>query len=106
LIIGYQHGVYQSVFEMVGEFGVSAERVAKRAVGRLQKLLLANVCVEEHLADQLLLPMLLAGQGSYTTTEPSLHTKTNIQVINLITGVEIQYKPLDGRGWQIVLNRH
>ena len=37
--------------------------------------------MDEHLADQLLLPLALAGGGSFTTTKPSLHTWTNIAVI-------------------------
>jgi RNA 3'-terminal phosphate cyclase (ATP) len=37
--------------------------------------------VAEHLADQLLLPMALAGEGSFTCCEISSHTTTNAGVI-------------------------
>lgn len=94
-----------SVFEMVGELGVSAERVAKRAAGRVNKFIHAEAAVEEHLADQLLLPIALAGSGSFTTTKPSLHTTTNIEVIKLILGVEIQIEQLNDVLWKVYLEK-
>jgi len=39
------------------------------------------VPVGEHLADQLLIPLALAGAGSFLTTPLSLHATTNIHVI-------------------------
>lgn len=103
LILRLQHNAYSSVFERVGEFGTSAEKVAKRTVGKLNKLLRSGATVEEHLADQLLLPMCLAGSGRYTTTEPSLHTRTNIQVINQITGIDIRLDRITADKWSISL---
>lgn len=103
LIVRFDHQTHSSVFERVGEFGVSAERVAKRTVGNLKKLLRAGVSVEEHLADQLLLPMILAGKGCFTTTEPSLHTLTNIDVIKQFTGIEIGVRQLDDCKWELAL---
>lgn len=99
-------GSHCSVFERVGELGTSAENVAKRTAGRLLKLLSAAVAVEEHLADQLLLPMLLAGRGVFTTTQPSLHSKTNIEVIRQITGSRIETEQLSQTSWRISLNEN
>lgn len=104
LIIRWQHQCHSSVFERVGEFGTSAEKVAKRTVGKLKKSLRTGVLVEEHLADQLLLPMVLAGVGKFTTTEPSLHTNTNIQVIKQVTGFDIKVKPYNSEVWELSLN--
>jgi RNA 3'-terminal phosphate cyclase (ATP) len=94
-----------SVFEMVGELGVSAERVAKRAAGRVNKFIHAQAAVEEHLADQLLLPIVLAGSGSFTTTKPSLHTKTNIDVIKQVLGIEIQVEQINDVLWKVYLEK-
>lgn len=47
-----------------GERGVPAERVAGRAVREMQAYLDAGVPVGEHLADQLLLLLALAGSGA------------------------------------------
>ena len=90
-----------SLFEQTGEVGVSSERVAKRCTGRVKKFLKAGAAVEEHLADQLLIPMALAGGGEFTTTEPSLHTKTNIDVIQNFLDINIQVYPEADGLWRI-----
>jgi RNA 3'-terminal phosphate cyclase (ATP) len=69
------------VFTGFGTKGVSAEAVAERAIQQARRYLAANVPVGEYLADQLLLPMAMAGGGSFLTHLPSEHTKTNMQVI-------------------------
>ncbi len=69
------------VFTGFGERGRSAEEVARFAVAAARTWLDANVPVDEHLADQLLIPMALAGGGIFRTTQPSLHTTTNVEVI-------------------------
>ena len=55
------------VFTGFGEKGVSAEQVAKGAVERARIYLASPVAVGRHLADQLLLPLALAGGGEFTT---------------------------------------
>lgn len=92
-----------NVFEVVGELGVSAERVAKRAAGRVNKFIHAQAAVEEHLADQLLLLIALAGSGSFTTTKPSLHTTTNINVIKQILGKKVLVNQLTDTLWRVSL---
>ena len=96
---------HSSVFEVVGEVGVSAERVAKRAAGRVKKYIYAHAAVEEHLADQLLLLIALSGSGSFTTTKPSLHTKTNVDVIKQLLGKEILLKQLTDTLWSVSLEQ-
>jgi RNA 3'-terminal phosphate cyclase (ATP) len=86
---------------VVGELGKSAEKVAKRAVGRLRKFLNSSANVEEYLADQLLLPMLLANNGSFTTTQPSLHTLTNIMVIEQFGVKGFTVEQTNNTLWQI-----
>ena len=92
-----------NVFEVVGELGVSAETVAKRCSNRVKRFIDAAVAVEEHLADQLLLPMVLSGGGKYTTTKLSLHTTTNIEVIKQLTGKEISAIQLTDTMWEVSL---
>ena len=60
------------VFTGFGERGRPAEEVARSAVEAAKAWLEAGVPVDEHLADQLLIPMALAGGGSFRTTKPSL----------------------------------
>ncbi|MCA9321829.1 MAG: RNA 3'-terminal phosphate cyclase, partial [Planctomycetes bacterium] len=66
--------------------GLAAERVAHEAATELQEYLAASVPVGVHLADQLLIPMALAGGGLYRTHRPSLHTTTNAQVVQRFLG--------------------
>lgn len=101
LIIKYCRHGHCSIFEVVGELGKSAEKVAKRAVGRLRKFLNSSANVEEYLADQLLLPMLLANNGSFTTTQPSLHTLTNIMVIEQFGVKGFTVEQTNNTLWQI-----
>ena len=49
----------------------------------------AIAAVAEHLADQLLLPMALAGGGSFTTPRMTEHLHSNIAVIEVFLPVRI-----------------
>jgi RNA 3'-terminal phosphate cyclase (ATP) len=84
---------YEHVTELVtgfGQRGVPAEKVAHNACDELQSYLQHGAPVGEHLADQILLPLALAGGGAFETGPMSLHTKTNIDVIQRFLPVRIQ----------------
>ncbi|MGD0261612.1 MAG: RNA 3'-terminal phosphate cyclase [Verrucomicrobiota bacterium] len=90
-----------AVFTGFGERGRPAEEVAKVAVEAAKVWLEANVPVDEHLADQLLLPMALAGEGSFRTTKPSLHTTTNAEIIRRFLPVPIRIEPESDLIWRV-----
>jgi RNA 3'-terminal phosphate cyclase (ATP) len=92
------------VFTGIGERGVRAETVAERATTEAREYLDTDAPVGAHLADQLLLPLALAGGGSYTTGQPSLHTTTNIEIIKLFLDVQITARPAGGGVWKIQIN--
>ena len=92
------------VFTGIGERGVPAETVAERAAEEARAYLDTGAPVGEHLADQLLIPLALAGGGSYTTSPPSLHTTTNIEVIKMFLDVDIAVTRLGGKIWKIEVN--
>jgi RNA 3'-terminal phosphate cyclase (ATP) len=69
------------VIAAFGERGVRAEDVAAKACNEALAFLATTAPVGTHLADQLLIPMALAGGGEFRTPPPSLHTRTNAQVI-------------------------
>ena len=77
-------------FSAVGERGVTAEKVAARAAEEALLHLTHDVPVGLHLADQLLLPMALAGRGSFVTGPLTLHAETNIDVIRQFLDVKIR----------------
>ena len=73
-----------------GEKGARAELVAERACDELAAYLASDVPVGEHLADQLLLPMAIAGAGRFRFAgELSLHATTNIDTIRAFVDIAI-----------------
>jgi RNA 3'-terminal phosphate cyclase (ATP) len=89
------------VFTGVGERGVRAETVAERAVSEALRYQAIGAPVGEHLADQLLIPLALAGGGSYLTGPLSLHTTTNIEVIKKFLSVDIAATQVNDEAWKI-----
>ncbi|MEO1268925.1 MAG: RNA 3'-terminal phosphate cyclase, partial [Myxococcota bacterium] len=69
------------VFTGFGAKGVRAEQVATWAVDEVHSYLASGVPVGRYLADQLILPLAMAGGGRFLTLPPSLHTRTNIQTV-------------------------
>ncbi|MCJ7444118.1 MAG: RNA 3'-terminal phosphate cyclase [Methanotrichaceae archaeon] len=61
----------------LGERGLRAEDVGEKAADNLIEELVSNAAIDKHLADQLIPYLALAG-GSLTTSEISMHAKTNI----------------------------
>jgi RNA 3'-terminal phosphate cyclase (ATP) len=91
------------VFTGFGEKGISAEAVAERAVEAAREYLSAGVPVGAYLADQLLLPLAMAGQGAFRTPPPSAHTHTNIDVIQKFLSVTIRAESVTDRVWEIAI---
>ena len=54
-----------------------------------------------YLADQLLVPMALAGGGKFRTLSPTKHTTTNIEIIKKFLDVEIAINEYDQKRWEI-----
>lgn len=86
----------ESVTEMFtgfGRRGVRAETVAGEVADEARAYLAAGAPVGEYLADQLLLPMALAGGGEFRTGQLSNHTTTNARVIERFLPVRIDTVP-------------
>lgn len=89
LLIEVAHAELGELFVGFGEKGVSAETVADRAVGEVERYLQSGAAVGEHLADQLLLPMALAGGGVFTAAAVTDHLRSNAAVIEQFLAVEV-----------------
>jgi RNA 3'-terminal phosphate cyclase (ATP) len=74
----------------LGEKGLRAELVAQRACDELSALLDAQVPVGEHLADQLVLPLAVAGGGRFRTLPLSRHATTNIDTVRSFLDIAIR----------------
>jgi RNA 3'-terminal phosphate cyclase (ATP) len=89
------------VFTGFGQKGVAAEAVAAGVVAEVQRYLAADVPVAEHLADQLLIPLALAGGGRFRTLAPSGHTRTNMKVIERLSGRRFTCSEVAPDVWEI-----
>lgn len=96
--------VFENTSEITSTFGetnVTAERVGMRAGKSMHDFIGSGVPVGRWLADQLLLPMALAGTGSFTTLIPDDHVPTNISVIEKFLPVKFLIDDAD-RGRRII----
>jgi RNA 3'-terminal phosphate cyclase (ATP) len=90
------------IFTAFGKRGVRAETVASDCVTAAERYRRAKAATAEYLADQLLLPMALAGRGgALTTLQPTLHTLTNRNVIRQFLDTPITLTQLDDDLWRI-----
>ena len=93
------------VFTGFGERGVRAEDVADQAVQQARRYLASDSAVGEYLADQLIVPMAIAGAGSFTTGPLSRHATTNIEVVRKFLEIGIAASPVTRRIWSIEVGR-
>lgn len=87
-----------------GEIRLRAEVVADRLAREVKRYLNSEATVGEYLADQLLLPMALAGDGSFTTQTVSSHLATNIEVIKQFLPVKIEALSITETCTQVVVS--
>jgi len=87
----FEHGA--EICASFGEMGLLAEKVGHRAAKAMHDFIGSRAAVGRHLADQLLLPMALAGGGSFTTMKPDDHVHTNISVIERFLPVKFTIEP-------------
>ncbi|MEN9358473.1 MAG: hypothetical protein RL095_8 [Verrucomicrobiota bacterium] len=74
---------HSEVFSVCAQRGKSSEQLARQVIDEVKTFLAASAPVGEHLADQLLLPLALAGQGRFRCSTLSSHFTTNIDTIGL-----------------------
>lgn len=86
LSLRFQFANVTELFEVSGALGVSAEQVAGRAVKQANRYLSQSAPVAEYLADQLLIPMVLARGGEFLSMPLSAHAHTNIWLIEQMLG--------------------
>lgn len=93
------------VFASFGARGVPAETVADQAVAEARSYIESGAAVGEHLADQLMLPLALAGSGRFTVSTVSEHALTNAGVIERFLPVSIRFEPGERRSTCVVRPR-
>ncbi|UHQ23595.1 RNA 3'-terminal phosphate cyclase [Lysobacter sp. 5GHs7-4] len=103
LSVQVRHSEHCETFTGHGERGVKAEQIAARLADEVRGYLDSPACVGEHLADQLLLPMALAGGGAFTTAVISEHLSSNARLIEKFLPVEIDWQPIAPDHWRVTV---
>src|SRR5258705_766336 len=84
------------IFSAFGQVGLSAEKVASIAARDARGYLVARTAAGEHLTDQLLLPLALAGAGSFTADKINMHARTNMKIISEFLPVRFELREAEG----------
>lgn len=84
------------IFSAFGQIGVAAEKVASIAAKETRAYLVSRAVAGEHLTDQLLLPLALAGGGSFTAEKINMHARTNMAVISEF--LPVRFTTQEGNG--------
>lgn len=83
------------LFTGFGEVNRSAEAVATHALQQYQRWLKADVPVAVYLADQIMLPLAIAGRGQYATMPLSQHSTTHIELIKRFLEIDVAARQVD-----------
>ncbi len=96
LIAEFEHG--RCCYYALGERGKSAERVADEAVDAFERFLATGGAIDEHLADQLILPLAVAaGESWLRTAKVTGHLLTNVWVVGQFLPVAIEIEGSEGQ---------
>ena len=90
------------VITAFGAKGIRAEHVAQAAAEEAKAYLESGAPVGVHLADQLLVPLALAGGGRYRAVAPlTPHAMTQIALVEKLLGVKTKVVPVGDRVVQV-----
>lgn len=103
LLVELMYENVTEIFTGFGERGLPAERVARKTVDEVREYLASKAPVGRHLADQLLVPVSIAGGGSFRTLPPTQHTLTNMEVIRRFLNVGISCEKEGDNIWRVTI---
>lgn len=92
LLITLEHELVTEVFCGFGEKNIRADMVAQTALTEARRYVASGGALGEHLADQVMVPMALAGGGAFSTSLVSEHTRTNARVIEKFLPVAFAFR--------------
>lgn len=84
------------IFSAFGQVALAAEKVASIAAREARDYLVSRAAAAEHLTDQLLLPLALAGSGSFAAQKINMHAQTNMGVISRFLPVRFELREEEG----------
>ncbi|OYW18400.1 MAG: RNA 3'-phosphate cyclase [Planctomycetales bacterium 12-60-4] len=95
ILLGARFANVCEISSGIAQQGRSAEAVATGAAKGLRSYLASSAPVGAHLADQLLLPIALAGGGVFHTLSITDHTRTNIALIEQFLPVKFTVEEIE-----------
>jgi RNA 3'-terminal phosphate cyclase (ATP) len=104
VMVALRYEALTEMFTAFGKKGLPLKQVAKAAADFTSEYLRQDMPVGEYLADQLIIPMALAGKGRFFTITTSLHTQTNIQVIQKFFDIDISIRQLAANQFEVKID--
>jgi RNA 3'-terminal phosphate cyclase (ATP) len=86
-----------------GRFGVAARKVGDEAAREMKHFLSSDTAVGRRLADQIMLPLALAGGGRFTTQPLSGHAQTQIETIGHFLPVTVEVDEKDRHLHEVII---
>jgi len=99
VLIEESYGQVCEITTGFGEKGIATERVVQDEVEAHRRYQLSGAVVGDYLADQLLIPFTLAGNGEFITGRPSSHAVTNAQTIEKFLKCKIRSSEKADKRW-------
>ncbi|WMW80288.1 RNA 3'-terminal phosphate cyclase [Undibacterium cyanobacteriorum] len=100
LILSVQSSEYSEIVTSYGDKSRSSGQVAQVACDEMKRYLASPAAVGEHMADQLLIPLALAG-GTFTCNVISQHFKTNCEIIQKFTPSHFKIVDLAANNFEV-----
>jgi RNA 3'-terminal phosphate cyclase (ATP) len=91
------------LFSCVCRKETTPEDAANLVADQALEYFTAKVPVGGFLAEHLLLPMALAGEGNFRTLPPSEKVRTAAKTIQLFTGHDFEFASEAGQAWRVSL---
>lgn len=101
VIIEVESDALTEVFTAFGRRHVAAEQVADEVWAESLFYLESRAVVGPHLADQLVPILALRGRGAFLTVYPTLHTHTQVELVNELFDAKIRVDEVDPKTWRI-----
>ncbi len=103
LVVTVEHANVTEVFTAFGERGRRAEEVARAVAAEVRTYLSIDTPVGPHLADQLVLPMLVGQGGRFRTGEPTGHLRTQVETVEHFAPGHVAIERAGERGFEVVV---
>ncbi len=94
------------VFTGFGTKGLMAHKVPVPAIKDCRRYLASGVPVGRYLADQLMIPMALAGGGRFRTLPLTLHAQTNTEVLKQFLDIDINVTESENKTCDVEIKRN